>query len=360
MQTIIDSIRQDRTVSLYAPKIAYILSGGSAKGFCHLGMIEALETRGIKPDLVVGTSAGALFGALYCHFGSVEGVLGRVEEVFASSEFAAFSRKYLGEPKGDEDTTSKWKQFVSTLSGTVKKGIRIGQTLARQAMVNERDVSAIFSEIFRGIDFATLKIPFAAVASDLGNAVPAVFSSLNKKGSAPGDDSRNRVEPPLARAVMASTAIPFLFPSVEIGGRDHADGYLMANLPVREARVLMEGGLLFVAGFDVSAPLVRPDEELSSLELVMRLLDLAAGSKQAADRELADVLFRPIDRNYAWSSFDEYRIFIDIGRNYMSEEKVDAFLTAYRDKCAIAIAAERRPVRRFFAERRLGKMAPRA
>ncbi len=55
----------------YLPRIVHVLSGGAAKGFCHLGMIEALEKEGIRPDFIVGTSVGALLGASYSHFENV-------------------------------------------------------------------------------------------------------------------------------------------------------------------------------------------------------------------------------------------------------------------------------------------------
>src|SRR5471030_73312 len=48
-----------------APKIALVLGGGAARGFAHIGAIKALEAQGIVPDLIVGTSAGAVVGALY-------------------------------------------------------------------------------------------------------------------------------------------------------------------------------------------------------------------------------------------------------------------------------------------------------
>ena len=81
-----ERVRSDRGLGRYSPKIVYVLSGGAATGFCHLGMIESLEKRGIRPDLVIGTSAGALFGALYSHFGNVEDVFGQIELVLASDE----------------------------------------------------------------------------------------------------------------------------------------------------------------------------------------------------------------------------------------------------------------------------------
>jgi predicted acylesterase/phospholipase RssA len=93
MPGYIERIRSDRSLDRYSPKMVYVLSGGAASGLCHLGMIEALEKRGIRPDFIIGTSAGALFGALYCHFGNIEDVFRQVEIVLASDEFEEFERK---------------------------------------------------------------------------------------------------------------------------------------------------------------------------------------------------------------------------------------------------------------------------
>jgi len=79
----IERVRSDRGLGRYSRKMVYILSGGAATGFCHLEMIEALEERGIRPDLVIGTSAGALFGALYCHFGNIEDVFRKLSEALS-------------------------------------------------------------------------------------------------------------------------------------------------------------------------------------------------------------------------------------------------------------------------------------
>jgi hypothetical protein len=65
----------------------------------------------------------------------------------------------------------------------------------------------------------------------------------------------------------------------------------------------------------------------------LRLLDLATRSKQYADRELADMVFMPLNADYPWSSFSEYEKFIELGRAYMTEERLDAFESAYAEKC---------------------------
>ena len=185
-------IRASRTVGRHAPKIVYVLSGGAAKGFCHLGMIEALEGRGVKPDLVVGTSAGSLFGALYCHFGTATGVSGRVEEVLASREFASFEKKYLGAKRQAEgDVDSRLRRFMSSLQGTMKNGVHLGRAMVTSAMIGRDDAEEIFARVFEGISFDSLSIPFGAVAVDLVDGVPVTFFSRGR-GEARAGRGRSR------------------------------------------------------------------------------------------------------------------------------------------------------------------------
>jgi hypothetical protein len=105
--------------------------------------------------------------------------------------------------------------------------------------------------------------------------------------------------------------------------------------------------------------LAQADEELSSLELVLRLLDLAMRSRQAADMELVDVLFQPIDKEYVWSSFSEYRKFVDLGRDYMTADRVAAFENVLMQKCAANVGRDRSISRRIFASARLRRFTVR-
>ena len=359
MQRSLEKVRLDRGLSRYSPKIAYVLSGGAARGFCHLGMIEALEKRGIRPDLIVGTSAGSLFGALYSQFGSVEDVLQRVEIIFASEEFKEFERKYFGERKPvDGQVESRLKHFFAGLTGTLKNGMHLGKALATSAMVAEKDAVSIFRKIFEGITFESLKIPFAAVAVDLVEGVPVIFS-----GGGPAGDRRTvgTITGPdgLMKAVMASSAIPLVFPAVEIAGHAHADGFIMSNLPVREARTLLAGQEAFFVGFDVSAPVEQSEDGLSPVELVLRLLDLSTRSKQSADRDLVDILFLPVDRSYPWSSFTEYEKFLGLGRRCMTVERLETFERSYLERCAASIRKDRIAPRKLISAARLKRLVAR-
>jgi len=109
------------------------------------------------------------------------------------------------------------------------------------------------------------------------------------------------------------------------GGHAPADGSIMSNLPVREARTLLAGQEAFFGGSDVSAPVQLSDDDLSTVELVLRLLELSARSKQYVDRDLVDVLLQPVERSYPWSSFGEYKEFFTLGRRYLTKERLAAF-----------------------------------
>ena len=325
-------------------------------GFCHLGMIEALEKRGIKPDLLIGTSAGSLFGALYSHFGNVEDVFRHVEMVLASNEFKEFEKRYFGERKAsDGHVQSGIKQFFSDLAGTLKSGMHLGKAMVTSAMVAEKDAVSIFGRIFEGITFQTLKAPFAAVAVDLVEGVPVIFTAereMGARGTArtiPGQDG-------LMKAVMASSAIPLIFPAINIGGHAHVDGAIMSNLPVREAQTLLAGQEAFLVGFDVSAPVGLSENDFSTVELVLRLLDLSTRSKQSADRDLIDVLFQPVDRSYPWSSFTEYKEYIGLGRRHMTVERLAAFEKMYLEECLANLRKDKNAFRRYFSGAKLNRV----
>lgn len=351
----IERIRSDRGLKRFAPKVVYVLSGGAAKGLCHLGMIEALEKRGVMPDLIVGTSMGALVGALYSHFGSVEGVCGSVAELLASDEFTTFEKKYFGEraPR-DDHVRSGIKQFFSSVSDSMKIKVQMGRSLITSSMVAEKDAATIFGRLFKGITLDSLKIPFAAVAVDLSVGAPVIFTTA---GSAVEHASVRTIEDSegLLKAAMASASIPLIFPAVQIDDHAFVDGGVMANLPARQARLLLAGQHAVLVGFDVSSPVTQAAEEMSSVELALRLLDLATRSTQAADQELVDVLFRPVGKEYPWSSFTEYEKFIDLGREHMTGERLDGFNVTYRDKCHAAISRDPSALRRFSSSARLRK-----
>jgi len=194
-------------------KTALVLSGGGAKGFAHIGVLEIIDSLGLKPDLVVGTSIGSIIGALYA-----SGLSGKeIDSLLRKLPIERMIRSY--EPK------------VSSALGLVRplavweKG-DVGYVLQSGA-VREGEVNSFLSSLMlrgnleaRG-DFDSLPIPFRAVATDVATRGVVVLRS--------GD---------LARAVRASAAIPVVLRPIHIGDQWLVDGGIAENAPVGVARAM--------------------------------------------------------------------------------------------------------------------------
>jgi NTE family protein len=215
-------------------KIGLALGGGAAKGFAHIGVIKMLEASGIHPDVVAGTSAGSVVGALYA-----SGM-----DAFALQQ-TAFG---LDEAKIRD---------VRLFSG----GLVQGQAL--QDYVNQL---VLRQPIER------LQVPFAAVATELESGARMVFIRGNT-----------------GQAVRASSSVPGVFEPVEIGSRHYVDGGLVSPVPVDAARQL---GADFVIAVDISA---RPSG--SNPQGMMNILgqSITIMGRRLASEETAraDVVIRP-------------------------------------------------------------------
>jgi NTE family protein len=240
-----------------APRIALVLGSGSARGFAHIGVIKALEAAKIKPDLIVGTSAGALIGAFYA---------------------AGFSGAQM------EDLALKVKDIdIVDMQSGAKRGMVMGDTL--QTFVNRAA---------RDRPIELLGIPFIAVATQLRTGEVKTFRS--------GD---------LGLAVRASCSVPGVFIPPKINDIDYVDGGLVSPVPVRIAR---DAGADFVIAVDVSSGPLNTTP-VGIYEQVMHSFDIMGRSLAKIEAEQADVLIRPDLARLASTDFNARAAFIQIGQN---------------------------------------------
>jgi NTE family protein len=177
------------------PKIGLALGSGSARGWAHIGAIRALEERGVKPDMICGTSIGALVGAVYA-----SGQLDELEEWV---------------------TGLAWTQVVRLMDLTWKGGLIRGQRLFN-----------LFRSTFQDRDVGELDVPFGAVATEL-NSGREIWLRHGK----------------LLDVVRASIATPGLFTPVVHDGVVLIDGGLVNPVPVSMCRAL---GAEIVIAVDLS------------------------------------------------------------------------------------------------------------
>ena len=221
-------------------RVALVLSGGSARGFAHLGVLRVLEREGWRPDLVVGTSAGAIVGALYASGLSVAAI----EAAAARLDWRVLF---------DFDP-------VRALLGGIGLGVMPGERLEQ------------FLRQQLPLPIERFPTPFAAVAADMEQGEIVV---LNR-----GDASR---------AVLASCAVPGLYAPVRVRGRLLADGQAVSPLPVLTARRL---GALRVLAVDVIYP-PQYAEMSSPVSMLFQAQLVSVWRLGLAERALADLVITP-------------------------------------------------------------------
>lgn len=216
------------------PKVALALGGGAAKGFAHVGVIKVLESHGIRPDIITGTSAGAVVGSLYA--AGYSGI--QLQNMALALDPASISDLVLGD-------------------GGFVKGEKLERYINQQV---------------RNLPIEKLTRPFGAVATDLANGNRVVFRRGNT-----------------GQAVRASAAVPAVFEPVLIQGRKYVDGGLVSPVPVNAAR---EMGADIVIAVDIST---KPNAKgggsvLGALDQTLNIMGQKLGQ---AELQHATVVIRP-------------------------------------------------------------------
>ena len=222
----------------------WVLGGGGARGAAQVGVIQALFEAGVEaPAAIVGTSVGALNGASIAAFPSLAGAM-MLREVWLSRQAAAV--------------------FEAHPLGVIISGLRrdLLSVMPQQNVRNLIDRA----EALTGITtFEQLRTPLAVVATDMNAGKPAVFRS--------GE---------LARALLASTAIPGVFPSVRIDDREHLDGGVVANTPLE---IAVDDGAREIVAISLMAGGEYELAPTSLPELIARTLQLSLHHQMLSDYE---------------------------------------------------------------------------
>lgn len=250
------------------PRIALVLGGGGVKGFAHVGVIKVLEAHGIRPDIVVGTSAGSFVGSLY------------------ASGMSVFDLQKVALSMQESDIRDL------TLS---TQGFLIGEKL--QKFVNDQVKSKPIHQF---------PIQFVAVATELASGEKVAFNYGNT-----------------GQAVRASCSIPNVFLPAEIGGKKYVDGGLVSPVPVKTAR---DFGADIVIAVDISA---KPKKGVANLGF-WGLLDQSINilSQQALRTELAmaDVVIQPSVQHADALNLDQRHEFLLEGEQ-TTQKQIDVIKT---------------------------------
>ncbi|MDR1742623.1 MAG: patatin-like phospholipase family protein [Dysgonamonadaceae bacterium] len=260
----------------YPFHLGYALGGGGARGFAHIGALKVLEEYNLKPDIISGTSAGALAGVFYADGYSPDEII----ELFEKKEFREFAELSL--PKGGG--------FFKTdgLHHFLKKNLR-------------------------ATTFEELKIPFAAVATDWNRARTVSFAQGNN----------------LVDAVVASCTVPVVFQPQYINDEPYVDGGLLKNFPVSVIRKYCN----YVIGINVTL-LVPTEEKVSIFGMAERTFKLMSNANTLYDRKLCDILIevKGVEK-YALFNLKDIETIANIGYRRASDKIVQPGVRDIIRKC---------------------------
>jgi len=237
------------------PRIGLALGGGAARGFAHIGVLQVLEEQGIKPDVIVGTSAGSVVATLYAS--------GKTP-----AEMVNLAMNL------DESSLKDW-----VFPG---RSLMKGEALAKLIRSNTG-----------GKNIEAMRPALGIVAADLQSGQAILF----RKGDP-------------AQAVRASSSVPGVFEPVTINGHEYIDGGAVSPIPVRFARQM---GAELVIAVDISAiPEGQPTKGM--VDILMQTFNIMGHSISQFELTEADVVMRPRLEGIGSADFASRRLSLLAGR----------------------------------------------
>ena len=268
-------------------KIALILGGGGARGLAHIGVLKALEENGIPIDMVIGTSMGAMVGAVYAQNPDSKELEKKFVSFLKSERFQSIGINRFDKEHSEPDN------LLEQITKKIKRRVIINLAAHRQSLFKgERLMVAINQLINEGL-IQDAKLPFACSALDLSKLEEVIFDQ--------GD---------MRTAVSASSSIPGFLPPVEIDDELFVDGSICTNFPWDYTR---DHGADIIIAVDVTlknTQIVNPD---NVIDIIMRTSMAANYKINRLALDNVDFVIRPPLGQIFWNEFDRYDSLIELG-----------------------------------------------
>ncbi|MBQ6981613.1 MAG: patatin-like phospholipase family protein, partial [Synergistaceae bacterium] len=247
--------------------VVLVLSGGGVKGFAHLGVMETLELNGVPIVGIVGTSMGALMGALRASGYSTKDIHGILKELDLPS--------LLSENTGPMFVFTGNDRRAKTNTVSLLTYKKQGDQKGPKGLLTGDKLYTYFSQLMKHVtetDFYHLPIPYAAVATDINTGEKVVLKEGN-----------------LAAAMRASMSIPMVFEPWRIDDHLLVDGGIVSNLPVYTAKELFPG--IPIVAVDISDNM--GSKVNSYMDVLNQSLTILMRKTTDEEGQAADILLRP-------------------------------------------------------------------
>ena len=273
-------------------KIGLALGGGGARGACHIGVLKSLERRGIIPDIISGTSAGSMIGAMYASQASAAIVEEKYTEHVNGEDFKDLGFRYIPNNEKDDSVFSQVfkqmkNQYILMVSST------------RKSLVKNERLAKAANNLFESNQFDDLKIPLIVTATDLISGKPMLYKAGN-----------------VVDAVVKSSSIPGFVEPTYIDNRMLLDGGIVFPTPVPP----LVGKCDFIIAVNISKAFNASEEPDNIFEITNRARDISTLHLNSYLLKKSDFVISPEHEDVHWSAFDRTEEFIENGYNAAESE----------------------------------------
>jgi len=276
------------TVMAQRPKVGLVLSGGGAKGISHIGILQAIDSAGLKVDYLTGTSMGSIIGGLYAI-----GYSGKdIEKISNHLDWdAILSNKPNYSQIGIEEKGEYGKY-------SVEFGLKDGKPQLGTGLIESETLWLTLNDLFMPVynikDFSKFNIPFKCISTDLSDGMAVVHS-----------------EGEIVTAVRASMAIPSVFTAIEYDSTKLVDGGIIRNFPVTDIKTM---GADIVIGVNLFTGLPDISKLNNLLDVFYQITQYRDAEDLVTEKKLCDLIIEPPVSKYSAGSFDATDSIMIIGK----------------------------------------------
>lgn len=274
-----------------------VLGGGGARGLAHIGVIKSLEKANLHPSFIVGTSMGALVGAMYCQLNNANAIENKVRTFLNSKFFKSIGLEEFDNQ--NNNNLSIWERFIAHL----RHRFFFTKSVLGTGMFAQTTLLHAMHLLLEDKDINELPVKYAAVACDLKTGEEIVFT----KGS-------------VIQAVTASSAVPGIVAPIAFNSWFLIDGTVISNIPVLAAKNISNNPIIAV---DVRRSLEKYEEHRHGYEVIIRANDITNFRLNNIYLEQADVVIRPKVNDIEWNEFGKIDKCIELGEQAVEEKLSD-------------------------------------
>jgi NTE family protein len=276
------------------PKVGLVLSGGGAKGVSHVGILQAIDSAGLKIDYITGTSMGSIIGGLYA-----VGYSGKdIQKISDNLDWNVI----LSNKPNYRDISIEEKDEYGKYS--IEVGFKGTKPQIATGLIESEELWLKFNELFLPVynikDFSKFSIPFKCIAADLSTGKAVVLD----KGE-------------IVTALRSSMAIPSVFTAVDYDSTKLVDGGIIRNFPVTDVK---EMGADIVIGINLSQGLTDVSKLNNVLDVFLQITAYRDAEDMGIEKELCNLIIEPPVHDFSAGSFGSVneimKIGIETGKKY--------------------------------------------